>query len=136
VGVAGSGGRARGRVPGSRRRVPVSRGLIRTLRGLTRIAEVGAKNRTQIVREMPRVRDIPPPRRSESAAGGAMQRLFAWPYRAILAFLVWTGIRPWQLTLLSLAFTALTGVLIVEGDWFVAAFALFLASLCDVFDGS
>jgi CDP-diacylglycerol---glycerol-3-phosphate 3-phosphatidyltransferase len=96
----------------------------------------GAKNRAGTVREMPRVRDIPPPRRSESAAGGAVQRIFAWPYRAILAFLLWTGVRPWQLTLLSLAFTALTGVLIVIGDWFVAGLVLLLASMCDVFDGS
>jgi len=97
---------------------------------------VGAKDRTEIAREMPRVRDIPPPRRSESAAGGAIQRIFAWPYRGILAFLVWTGVRPWQLTLLSLAFTALTGVLIVAGEWLSAGIALFVASLCDVFDGS
>ena len=33
-----------------------------------------------------------------------MQRLLAWPYRAILAFLIWTGVRPWQLTLLSPVF--------------------------------
>jgi CDP-diacylglycerol---glycerol-3-phosphate 3-phosphatidyltransferase len=101
------------------------------------VGEVGAKNRTgQLVREMPRVRDIPPPRRSESAAGGAVQRIFAWPYRAILAFLVWSGVRPWQLTLLSLAFTALTGGLIVAGQWLAAGLVLLVASLCDVFDGS
>ena len=46
---------------------------------------------------------MPAPRRNESATGSAMQRLFAWPYRVILAFLLWTGIRAWQLTLLSLA---------------------------------
>ena len=60
-------------------------------------------------REAPRVRDMPPPRKNESAAGGAMQRLLAWPYRAILAFLIWTGVRPWQLTLLSPVFIVLTG---------------------------
>jgi CDP-diacylglycerol--glycerol-3-phosphate 3-phosphatidyltransferase len=97
---------------------------------------VGAKSRAEMIREMPRVRDIPPPRRSESAAGGAVQRIFAWPYRAILAFLLWTGVRPWQLTIMSLAFTALTGVLIVAGQWLVAGLVLLLASLCDVFDGS
>jgi phosphatidylglycerophosphate synthase len=97
---------------------------------------VGAQDRTEIAREIPRVRDIPPPRRSESAAGGAIQRIFAWPYRGILAFLLWTGVRPWQLTLLSLAFTAVTGVLIVAGQWLIAGIVLLVASLCDVFDGS
>ena len=79
---------------------------------------------------------MPAPRRSESAAGGAVQRVFAWPYRAVLAVLLWTGIRPWQLTLLSLAFTVAAGVLIVAGAWFTAGFLVVVASLCDVFDGS
>jgi CDP-diacylglycerol--glycerol-3-phosphate 3-phosphatidyltransferase len=79
---------------------------------------------------------MPAPRRNESAAGGAMQRIFAWPYRAILAFLVWTGVRPWQLTLLSLALNVVVGALIVTGDWFVAGFLLLAAGLADVFDGS
>ena len=43
-------------------------------------------------REVQRVRDMPAPRKSEGAAGGAAQRIFAWPYRAILAFLLWTGV--------------------------------------------
>ena len=87
-------------------------------------------------REAPRIRDVPPPRRNESAAGGVIQRVFAWPYRAILAFILWTGVRPWQLTLLSLAFTIVAGVLIVAGEWLLAGLAVFVASLADVFDGS
>ncbi|MEZ0234467.1 MAG: CDP-alcohol phosphatidyltransferase family protein [Actinomycetota bacterium] len=87
-------------------------------------------------REAPRVRDLPPPRKNESAAGGAMQRLLAWPYRAILAFLIWTGVRPWQLTLLSPVFIVLTGWQIVVGNWLVAGFLLIVGSLLDVFDGS
>jgi phosphatidylglycerophosphate synthase len=87
-------------------------------------------------REAPRVRDMPAPRKNESAAGGAMQRAFAWPYRAVLAFLLWTGIRPWQLTVLSLVFTVVCGVLIVTGQWLAAAWVLLAAGLCDVFDGS
>src|SRR5262245_6938615 len=79
---------------------------------------------------------MPAPRRSESAAGGAMQRVFAWPYRGILAFLLWTGIRPWQLTLLSLALTAVTGILIVIGQWLAAGIVLIFAGAADVFDGS
>jgi phosphatidylglycerophosphate synthase len=97
---------------------------------------VTARSRAETVREAPRVRDMPPPRRSQSAAGGAMQRVFAWPYRGILAFLIWTGVRPWQLTVLSLLLTMTTGVLIVAGAWFAAGLVLLLASLCDVFDGS
>jgi CDP-diacylglycerol---glycerol-3-phosphate 3-phosphatidyltransferase len=87
-------------------------------------------------REAPRVRDMPAPRKNESAAGGAMQRLLAWPYRAILAFLIWTGVRPWQLTLLSPVFIVLAGWQIVEGNWLVAGFLLLVGSLLDVFDGS
>jgi len=86
--------------------------------------------------EGPRVRDMPAPRKSEGAAGGAMQRLFAWPYRAILAFLLWTGIRPWQLTLLSLVLNIAVGVLILAGSWGWAGALLILAGLADVFDGS
>jgi hypothetical protein len=46
---------------------------------------------------------MPAPRKSEGAAGGAAQRIFAWPYRGVLAFLLWTGVSPNQLTLLALA---------------------------------
>ena len=87
-------------------------------------------------REAPKIRDVAPPRRNESAAGGLIPRLFQWPYRAILSFLVWTGIRPWQLTVLSLVFTAIAGAFIVAGEWFAAGIGVFAASLADVFDGS
>ena len=87
-------------------------------------------------REAPRVRDMPAPRKNESAAGGAMQRLLAWPYRAILAFLIWTGVRPWQLTLLSPVFIVLSGWQILAGNWLVAGLLLIVGSLLDVFDGS
>lgn len=79
---------------------------------------------------------MPAPRKNESAAGGAMQRLLAWPYRAILAFLLWTGVRPWQLTLLSPVFIVLCGWQIVVGNWLVAGFLLIVGGLLDVFDGS
>jgi CDP-diacylglycerol--glycerol-3-phosphate 3-phosphatidyltransferase len=79
---------------------------------------------------------MPAPRRNESAAGGAIRWIFQWPYRAILSFLVWTRVRPWQLTVLSLVFTIVTGGLILAGAWFAAAWALLAAGLCDVFDGS
>ena len=59
------------------------------------------------------MRDMPAPRKNESAAGGFMQRTLAWPYRAILAFLIWTGVRPWQLTAASPVFIVLSGWQIV-----------------------
>ena len=86
--------------------------------------------------DAPRVRDLPAPRRNRSAAGGTIQRSMAWPYRAVLAFLLWTGIRPWQLTLLSLALNVASGALILSGEWFAAGVVLLFAGLADVFDGS
>jgi CDP-diacylglycerol--glycerol-3-phosphate 3-phosphatidyltransferase len=94
------------------------------------------KRDANLEREAPKVRDMPAPRKSEGAAGGAMQRIFAWPYRGILAFLLWAGVRPYQLTLLSLALNIAVGTLIITGDWLVAGLLLILAGLCDVFDGS
>ena len=79
---------------------------------------------------------MPAPRRNRSAAGRAIQWTFQWPYRAVLSFLMWTRIRPWQLTVLSLVFTIATGVLILVGQWFAAGWVLLAAGACDVFDGS
>lgn len=87
-------------------------------------------------REAPRVRDMPAPRKSEGAAGGAAQRIFAWPYRAVLAFLLWTGVRPWQLTLLSLLLNIVSGALILAGSWAGAGIALIVGGIFDVMDGS
>ena len=95
-----------------------------------------ARDRPVEAREAPKVRDLPPPRRNESAAGGVMQRIFDLPYRAILSFLIWTRIRPYQLTLLSVGLTAGVGALIVIDQWLAAGLTLIVASLCDVFDGS
>ena len=63
-------------------------------------------------------------------------QLLAWPYRAILAFLIWTGVRPWQLTLLSPVFIMLSGWQIVEGSWLAAGLLLIVGGVLDVFDGS
>ena len=82
------------------------------------------------------MRDMPAPRKNESAAGGAMQRLLAWPYRAVLAFLIWLGVRPWQLTVLSPVFIVLTGWQIIVGNWLVAGLLLIVGGVLDVFDGS
>jgi CDP-diacylglycerol--glycerol-3-phosphate 3-phosphatidyltransferase len=101
-----------------------------------RRAATGHRSRPHVAREAPKVRDLPKPRKNESAAGGAIQWIFQWPYRAILAFLIWARVRPWHLTILALGLNVVTGVLIIAGDWFVAAWALLAAGLCDVFDGS
>jgi len=97
---------------------------------------VGYKERDEEPREVQRVRDMPPPRKSEGAAGGAVGWIFQWPYRSILAFLLWTGVRPWQLTLASPVLILASGVLVLDGAWFAAGLALLAGSLCDVFDGS
>jgi CDP-diacylglycerol--glycerol-3-phosphate 3-phosphatidyltransferase len=84
----------------------------------------------------PRVRDLPAPRKNRSVAGGTIQRSMAWPYRAILAFLLWTRVLPWQLTLLSLVLNVVSGALIVRGRWFAAGVVLLVAGSADVFDGA
>jgi len=95
-----------------------------------------AKARDLREREAPKVRDMPAPRKSDGAAGGAMRQIFKWPFRAALAFLLWTGVRPWQLTLLSLALNVAVGWFILGGRWALAGVLLTIAGLCDVFDGS
>lgn len=101
-----------------------------------RRAAIRQRARPPVDGDVPRVRDLPKPRRNESAAGGAVQWVFQWPYRAILAFLLWTGVRPWQLTLLAVGLNVVTGVSILGGRWLVAGLVLLVAGLCDVFDGS
>ncbi len=101
-----------------------------------RRAATGHRSRPHVEREAPKVRDLPKPRKNRSAAGGAIQWMFQWPYRAILAFLIWARVRPWHLTLLALVLTVVTGTLIILGEWFAAGWALLAAGLCDVFDGS
>ena len=44
----------------------------------------GARSEATVARDAPKVRDLPKPRKNESAAGGAVQWIFQWPYRAIL----------------------------------------------------
>ena len=94
------------------------------------------RSRPPAEREAPKVRDLPAPRKNRSAAGGAVQWIFQWPYRAILAFLIWARVKPWQLTMLALGLNVVTGALIVAGEWFAAGWVLLAAGLCDVFDGS
>lgn len=83
----------------------------------------------------PRVRDLPAPRRTESAIGPLFRSVFKWPYRVALAGLYRAGFRPWQLTALSLLANALIGWLLVTGRFFIPGLLLMLAGLFDIFDG-
>jgi CDP-diacylglycerol--glycerol-3-phosphate 3-phosphatidyltransferase len=85
--------------------------------------------------EPPRVRDLPAPRRSEGAIGPLFRRVFAWPYRLALAGLHRAGLRPWQLTVLSLAANAVVGWLVLTGRLFLPGLLLIVAGLLDIFDG-
>lgn len=61
--------------------------------------------------------------------------LFAWPYRATLAGLGRTPIRPWHLTFLSLAVNVVLGWLLITGRRFLPGMLLIPAGLLDIFDG-
>jgi CDP-diacylglycerol--glycerol-3-phosphate 3-phosphatidyltransferase len=105
------------------------------LAGMTtgRVGGPGKGHRSHI--DAPRVRDVPAPRRSESAIGPLFRSVFKWPYRAALAGLYRLGLKPWQLTALSLLANAVIGWLLVTGHFFVAGLLLMVAGLLDIFDG-
>ncbi len=65
-----------------------------------------------------------------------MQRIFSWPYRAILAGLYRAGVRPWQLTVTSVLSNGVVGWLLIVGRWFAAGSLLIAAGLFDIFDGA
>src|SRR5262245_52494874 len=83
----------------------------------------------------PKVRDLPPPRRNESAIGPLFRTIFKWPYRVALAGLYRAGVHAWQVTLLSLATNVWIGWLLVSGERFVPGLLLILAGVLDILDG-
>jgi CDP-diacylglycerol--glycerol-3-phosphate 3-phosphatidyltransferase len=85
--------------------------------------------------QVPRVRDMPAPRRNRSIIGPLFQRVFTWPYRITLAGLYRAGVRPWQLTLASVAMNVVVGWLLLTDQFFMAGILLLPAGLLDVFDG-
>jgi len=87
-------------------------------------------------RPSPRVRDVPAPRESSGVAGPLMRKVFTWPYRIVVAGLVRVGVRPWQLTLASLATNVVVGWLLVAGRRLLPAALLVLAGALDIFDGA
>jgi CDP-diacylglycerol--glycerol-3-phosphate 3-phosphatidyltransferase len=85
--------------------------------------------------DTPRIRDAPGPRRNQSIIGPLFQRVFMWPYRITLVGLYKAGIRPWQLTVLSLLTNVVVGWLLIDGQFFLSGMLLIPAGLFDVFDG-
>jgi phosphatidylglycerophosphate synthase len=85
--------------------------------------------------DAPKLRDMPGPRRAEGFIGPLFQKIFTWPYRWALRALYRAGLRPWELTLLSLATNVVTGWLLVRGDRFLPGVLLIVAGLLDIFDG-
>src|SRR5205807_9849219 len=62
--------------------------------------------------------------------------VFAWPYRVALAGLYRAGVKPWQLTLASLANNAVVGWLLLTDRRLLPGLLLLPAGLLDIFDGS
>jgi len=85
--------------------------------------------------EAPRIRDAPGPRRNQSIIGPLFQKVFMWPYRVTLIGLYKAGVRPWQLTILSVVANVVVGWLLIDGQFFLAGMMLIPAGLFDVFDG-
>jgi phosphatidylglycerophosphate synthase len=85
--------------------------------------------------EAPRIRDLPAPRRNRSFIGPLFRAVFAWPYRMALAGLFRLGVRPWQLTIASLAANIVVGWLLLMGRRFLPGMLLLPAGLLDIFDG-
>jgi phosphatidylglycerophosphate synthase len=78
---------------------------------------------------------MPAPRENPSVAGPVFQWTFQWPYRFALWGLFRLGVRPWQLTMLSLVGNAICGALLLTGRRFLPGILLLPAGLFDVFDG-
>jgi CDP-diacylglycerol---glycerol-3-phosphate 3-phosphatidyltransferase len=83
----------------------------------------------------PRVRDLPMPRKSKGAIAPIFRVVFAWPYRVALAGFYRAGIKPWQLTMASLANNAVVGWLLLTDRRLLPGLLLLPAGLLDIFDG-
>lgn len=82
------------------------------------------------------IKEMPGPRENPGIAAPYIQKSMAWPFRAILAALHAMGVRPWQLTLLSLVAAIGAAWSIVTGSLLLAGVLFAIAALLDVFDGS
>jgi CDP-diacylglycerol--glycerol-3-phosphate 3-phosphatidyltransferase len=86
-------------------------------------------------RPTPKIREVPEPRRNESVIGPLFQAIFRWPYRMVLLGLYKARLRPWQLTLASLATNAVVGWLLITDRRLLPGLLLLPAGLLDIFDG-
>ncbi len=84
----------------------------------------------------PKIRELPGPRKQKGIIAPLFRVIFAWPYRVVLAGLYRSGVRPWHLTVLSLAVNTVCGWLIVVGHVFLGGILLLPAGLLDIFDGA
>lgn len=83
-----------------------------------------------------RVRDMPPPRRSQGLVGRAMGWIFRWPFKVALAGAYRAGFRAWHLSLLSLATNVVIGWMLLMGMRLAPGILLIPAGLFDVLDGA
>lgn len=82
------------------------------------------------------MRDVPPPRKSPSAAAPFFRWVFQWPFRYVILGLYRLRFRAWQLTLLSLLTSFIVAGLLLTGRRLVPGALLLLAGLLDIFDGA
>jgi CDP-diacylglycerol--glycerol-3-phosphate 3-phosphatidyltransferase len=75
------------------------------------------------------------PRRAKGAIAPFFRVVFAWPYRIALAGLYRLGLKPWYLTLASLATNVVVGWLLLTDRRFLPGLLLLPAGLLDIFDG-
>src|SRR6266550_1513140 len=83
----------------------------------------------------PRIGDLPAPRQANGAIAPIFRVVFAWPYRLALAGLYRLGIRPWHLTMASLANNVVVGWLLLTDRRLLPGLLLLPAGLLDIFDG-
>ncbi len=83
----------------------------------------------------PRIRDVPAPRRTQSAIGPLFRQLFKWPYRFGLAGLYRMRVHAWHLTILSLAVNGVAAWLLTTDRRFLPGMLLLPAGILDILDG-
>jgi CDP-diacylglycerol--glycerol-3-phosphate 3-phosphatidyltransferase len=79
---------------------------------------------------------MPGPRDVKGAVAPTLGVVLAWPYRVVLAGLYRANVRPWQLTLLSLAANVVVGWLLLTGRRLLPGLLLAPAGVLDVYDGA
>ncbi len=78
---------------------------------------------------------MPAPRENPGLAAGVFRWAFTWPYRAVLAGLLWLRVRAWHVTALSLMGNLVTGGLLLTGRRLVPGIVFLASGVLDVLDG-